>query len=81
MKHEAFEGLVVAEVCTIAVNTTAAVPIVVQNFSTEKSYDAVVVNCKVYSGTDGPEGVIPDSTIYWFSDGSVNAAGWRICPS
>lgn len=70
-----------SEVCAIAVNTTAAVPIVVQNFSTEKDYDAVIVNCKIYSGTDGPAGVIPDSTIYWFSDGSVNAAGWRICPS
>jgi len=68
------------EACTIAVNVTAAVPIQVQSFSTERAYDALLVNCKAYSGRDGPQGVIPDSNVYWLSDGSVNAPGWKICP-
>lgn len=61
-------------------NVTAAVPIQVQSFSTERAYDALLVNCKAYSGRDGPQGVIPDSNVYWLSDGSVNAPGWKICP-
>lgn len=68
------------EACTIAVNVTAAVPIQVENFSTEDAYDALLVNCQVYSGQDAPEGVTPDTNIYWVSDDSVSAPGWKICP-
>ena len=70
-----------AEDCTIAVNTSAAVPISVESFTTEAGYDNLLVNCKAYSGLVGPEGVVPDTTIYWYADGSVVASGWKICPS
>mmetsp|Transcript_26199 Transcript_26199/g.60687 ORF Transcript_26199/g.60687 Transcript_26199/m.60687 type:complete len:420 (-) Transcript_26199:371-1630(-) len=67
--------------CRIAVNVSAATPISVQNFSTEAGYDSLLINCKGYSGTSGPEGVLPDTTIYWYSDSSIVSTGWKICPS
>ncbi|CAE7306257.1 mdn1 [Symbiodinium natans] len=67
--------------CRIAVNTSAATPLQVESFSTEAGYDSLLVNCKAYSGSVGPEAVVPDTTIYWYSDGSVVSSGWRICPS
>ena len=70
-----------AQDCTIAVNSSAASPIHVESFSTEGSYDNLLVNCEAYSGIVGPQGVIPDTTIYWYADGSVVSSGWRICPS
>lgn len=69
------------EECTVAVNASAAVPIHVDEFSTEAGYDSLLVNCKAYSGSAGPEAVVPDTTIYWYSDGSVVSNGWKICPS
>ena len=62
-------------------NTSAATPLQVESFSTEAGYDSLLVNCKAYSGSVGPEAVVPDTTIYWYSDGSVVSSGWRICPS
>ena len=62
-------------------NASAAVPIHVHEFSTEAGYDSLLVNCKAYSGSAGPEAVVPDTTIYWYSDGSVVSNGWKICPS
>ncbi|CAK8990807.1 Transmembrane protease serine 9 (Polyserase-I) (Polyserine protease 1) (Polyserase-1) [Cleaved into: Serase-1 [Durusdinium trenchii] len=68
------------QACIIAVNVTAAVAIQVQSFSTEEAYDSLLVNCKTYSGKEGPQGITPDTNIYWLSDHSINAAGWKICP-
>eukprot|EP00439_Symbiodinium_sp_Y106_P082174 s348_g21.t1 len=46
------------EECTVALNTSAAVPIHVHEFSTEAGYDSLLVNCKAYSGSAGPEAVV-----------------------
>ncbi|CAK9004865.1 unnamed protein product [Durusdinium trenchii] len=70
----------VKDACTIAVNESAAVPIHVVNFSTEEKFDALVENCKFYSGKKGPEKVVPTGVITWHSDESVVSAGWKICP-
>jgi len=67
------------EFCKILVNNTAAKPIVVEKFYTEKYYDLLIVNEVAYSGTQGPEGIIPQGVIIWRSDFSVTSWGWRIC--
>jgi len=65
------------EACVIAVNASAASPIRVEGFSTEEWYDTLLVNCKAYSGSDGPEGVTPETSIYWLSDASINGESAR----
>lgn len=71
-----------SESCQIAVNTSAAVPIRVANFSTEFGVDKLSFGCLThFSGKNGPEGVIPQTTISWFSDGSIVSSGWKLCPS
>mmetsp|Transcript_4132 Transcript_4132/g.4623 ORF Transcript_4132/g.4623 Transcript_4132/m.4623 type:complete len:121 (-) Transcript_4132:381-743(-) len=67
--------------CRIAVNTAVATPLRVESFSTEFSYDKLTVNCHEYSGSTGPSGVIPVSSITWVTDGSVADQGWKLCPS
>eukprot|EP00438_Fugacium_kawagutii_P010927 Skav211538 [mRNA] locus=scaffold352:473524:478241:- [translate_table: standard] len=69
-----------ADFCRIAVDYSAARPIQVEQFQTEKFYDTLVVNCEAYSGARSPAGVVPTSDIYWDSDGSLTGAGWRLCP-
>lgn len=69
-----------ADFCRIAVNDSVAVPIVVEKFDTEMNYDSLIVNCESYSGTRSPLGVVPESDIYWTSDGSLTSAGWKLCP-
>merc|ERR1712217_406636 len=51
----------------------------VESFETENKFDKVVVNGDGYSGTSGPDGVIPTTDIVWTSDGSRTKKGWRIC--
>mmetsp|Transcript_110935 Transcript_110935/g.214839 ORF Transcript_110935/g.214839 Transcript_110935/m.214839 type:complete len:495 (-) Transcript_110935:281-1765(-) len=50
------------------------------DFATESGYDRLVVNGNVYSGTEGPEGVIPDHKFTWHTDFSDTSKGWKICP-
>jgi len=69
-----------ADYCRIAVNDTAAVPIAVEKFDTENNYDSLIVNCESFSGKRSPNGVIPESDIFWTSDGSLTGEGWKICP-
>lgn len=69
------------ERCRIAVNAAVATPLRVENFSTEAGYDSVVVNCRRYSGSKGPSGVIPSSSILWSTDSSTVDEGWKLCPS
>ncbi|CAJ1461092.1 unnamed protein product [Effrenium voratum] len=70
-----------SETCKIAVNTSAAVPIQVANFSTELRFDSLMFDCKYFSGDRGPEGLVPQGAIAWSSDESVVSSGWRLCPS
>jgi len=67
--------------CTIAVNSSSAVPIEVVHFETENMYDNLLVDCTPYSGQLGPDGILPSQTIYWKPDVSVVLSGWKICPS
>lgn len=62
------------ESCLIAVNVTDAVPIRVENFSTEPSFDFLSFDCQAFSGDIGP-------AIHWASDHSIAGTGWRLCPS
>lgn len=68
------------EKCRIAVDPPAASPIFVDHFSTEYPYDHLEVNCVPYSGKHGPNGIIPNSDIFWLADGSMQDDGWRLCP-
>jgi len=52
----------------------------VTHFSTEPSYDTLTVNDMVYSGNQGPHGVLPYTNIVWKSDAETTESGWRICP-
>jgi len=51
----------------------------VEKFNTEKNWDKLYVNGVAYSGSNGPESVVPTRTITWNSDGSVVRPGWKIC--
>eukprot|EP00443_Scrippsiella_acuminata_P085002 CAMPEP_0115486750 /NCGR_PEP_ID=MMETSP0271-20121206/60593_1 /TAXON_ID=71861 /ORGANISM="Scrippsiella trochoidea, Strain CCMP3099" /LENGTH=638 /DNA_ID=CAMNT_0002914763 /DNA_START=51 /DNA_END=1967 /DNA_ORIENTATION=- len=53
----------------------------VTSFHTEFGYDMLTVNGDSYSGTHSPDGVVPVTNIAWSSDGSVQAVGWKICPT
>lgn len=74
------EGYGNSEACEIAVDVPAAVPIRVMNFSTEQGFDRLVIDCEAFSGTSGPDGVIPTSALSWSTDESVTEGGWRLCP-
>jgi len=54
-------------------------PISVMSFKTEDYYDTLAVNGVDYSGSTGPEGVVPTTDIHWVTDISVRARGWEIC--
>merc|ERR1712159_161281 len=69
------------EDCTITVKESVAVPIVVESFRTENRYDKLSVNGVEYSGSRGPDGIIPNGLITWSSDYSVQTDGWKLCPS
>mmetsp|Transcript_88816 Transcript_88816/g.108644 ORF Transcript_88816/g.108644 Transcript_88816/m.108644 type:complete len:417 (+) Transcript_88816:85-1335(+) len=69
-----------ADYCRIAVNDAAAVPIVVEKFQTENNYDSLIVNCEPFSGDRSPSGIVPNSDIFWASDGSLTGVGWKLCP-
>lgn len=38
------------------------------------------MNCESFSGTKGPDNVVPRTDILWVSDGRVVEKGWKICP-
>jgi len=65
--------------CTI--NATGSTPLHVVNFQTEEMYDTLTVNNRDYSGTHGPEGVVPHGQIAWAADYSLEDDGWKICPT
>ena len=58
------------DACTIAVNASNTVPIHVVDFNTEGWYDKLWVNGIAYSGTTGPQGIVPTQNITW------SAAPW-----
>jgi len=66
------------ELCTMSGSVGCTIRVV--DFGTETGYDVLTVNGNAYSGTDGPEGVIPDGMILWRTDDSDVSVGWKICP-
>lgn len=68
------------QVCTIAIDDSLAEPIVVKDFQTEAKYDKLIVNGNAYSGKAGPDGIVPQGSISWSSDGSVHQTGFNLCP-
>jgi hypothetical protein len=68
------------EQCQIAVSEADALPIEVVSFDTEAKFDVLIVNDRSYSGTTGPQGVIPSGTIQWGADSQQEGMGWRLCP-
>ncbi|CAJ1379694.1 unnamed protein product [Effrenium voratum] len=67
------------EGCAIQVAASNTDPLVAQAFSTEEDWDLLVVNGNLYSGTRSPDGEVPQGTVSWQPDSSINAAGWRLC--
>ncbi|CAK0846573.1 unnamed protein product [Prorocentrum cordatum] len=45
----------------------------------EWGYDLLEINGKSYSGTLGPNGVLPLGAIVWSSDEDYVASGWKLC--
>jgi len=68
-----------SEKCIIGVNKDMIKPITAAAFSTEWGYDLLEINGKSYSGTLGPNGVLPLGAIVWSSDEDYVASGWKLC--
>jgi len=68
------------ESCRISVDEALAKPVVAKSFDTESEYDILKVNDREYSGTLGPDMVLPTSPITWSSDIGTVKSGWRLCP-
>jgi len=65
------------EACTIQLG--GSVPVTVEAFSTESSYDFLTVGGQAYSGSSGPSSGSYTGSITWASDYSVTSTGWRLC--
>ncbi|CAL1165853.1 unnamed protein product, partial [Cladocopium goreaui] len=65
--------------CEVTVADGNSKSINVKAFDTETGYDILEVNGRQYSGTAGPNDVVPSGTITWSSDYSITAGGWRLC--
>jgi len=68
------------QACTIAIDDSLAVPILVKDFQTEAKYDKLIVNGDAYSGNAGPDGIVPQGSISWSSDSTVQETGFVLCP-
>jgi hypothetical protein len=69
------------ERCIVLVNGSSALPLTVERFDTEEGYDTLSIDCVLYSGSQGPHGVLPKERISWMSDRSAVGGGWKICPA
>jgi len=65
--------------CSIKVNTDTVGRLVVDGFGTENGFDVLTVNGIRYSGSRGPEGVIPYEDMTWHADPALGGQGWKIC--
>ncbi|CAK0822818.1 unnamed protein product [Prorocentrum cordatum] len=66
--------------CTVTIDASNAAPIVVESFDVESYFDYLVVDGGArYTGSSGPSGVTPTSSIMWSSDFSVTRSGWKFC--
>ncbi|CAJ1356837.1 unnamed protein product [Effrenium voratum] len=68
------------EHCRLEIEEALAGPLRVTDFNTERRHDFLTINGKAYSGTEGPQGVVPHGDIEWRSDHSISKRGWRLCP-
>ena len=68
-----------AQSCSITLQPSAALEVI--SFAVEDGYDHMTISGTQYTGTNGPAGVIPTTTIEWTSDHMVPAAGWKLCVS
>lgn len=55
-------------------------PIYAMSFDTEYGYDVLRMDDLAFSGMTGPQGLIMNSTLHWYSDEDITEKGWRICP-
>ena len=67
------------EGCVLTLSFPAV--ITATSFDTEPSFDKLKANGVEYDGTVGPNGVLTDQPVVWYSDSSVERAGFRICAS
>merc|ERR1712048_189732 len=68
------------QVCTITIDDSLAEPIVVEDFQTEAKFDKLIVNGNAYSGDAGPDGIVPQGSISWSSDSTIQSTGFVLCP-
>ena len=67
--------------CSITLQPSAALEVI--SFAVEDYFDHMTISGTQYTGTNGPAGVVPTTTIEWSSDdytGSADA-GWKLCVS
>ena len=67
------------DTCIIEVEPGEGKSLEVLAFSTEAGRDTVQVNGIDFSGTEGPEGLVPAGSILWRSDGLGKGSGWKLC--
>jgi len=67
--------------CTLDVSAGSSMPLHVEEFATELNFDFLTVNGEAYSGSSGPEGIVPSGQITWSADYSVSQSGWKLCPA
>ncbi|CAK0889422.1 unnamed protein product [Prorocentrum cordatum] len=65
--------------CILEISAEFSAPIIVESFNTEASFDYLTVNGQLYSGSAGPSGITPTSSISWTSDHTITQSGWRLC--
>mmetsp|Transcript_31441 Transcript_31441/g.73437 ORF Transcript_31441/g.73437 Transcript_31441/m.73437 type:complete len:857 (+) Transcript_31441:80-2650(+) len=69
-------------ICAIATPNVGRKAIHVEHFDTEEKFDIFFVNDRAYSGSiqNSPAGVLPKGRMWWTSDASKTASGWKLCP-
>jgi len=72
---EAYRG----DHCVVGVNASNAGPISVKRFNTETDYNVLTLNGDDFSGTRGPEGVIPSGLLEWRADRPAGSGLWKLC--
>jgi len=66
------------QTCRISVGPSFG-PVSAEDFNTEKKYDKLKLNGKIYHGTTKPNAVALTTDILWESDHTSTKKGWKLC--
>ena len=73
-------GAGVQQAQTCQITGVPRLPLVVRTFDTKRNYDFITINGDMYSGRDGPAGVVPlNGKIFWTAYPYKDGIGWEMC--